>query len=190
MVPRHSDPFPGGGTWPTLLQPQGARRPRFAPLAVVAAPLLTSLGSLLIGKALACAKARAPLPGPGLPFRCADSPSRGGGSHHSWHVRASFSSARCSAGPLCHVRKTPYPTLRSDWAGGSAASESALGRGPASLRTGSCVPQPAWPVPSTWVGSATFSGKLPEWEKKPISRDECLKGLVLIYARAFSSRAE
>ena len=162
MVPRHSDPFPGGGTWPTLLQPQGARRPRFAPLAVVAAPLLTSLGSLLMGKALACAKERGPLPGPGLPFRCADGPSRGGGSHQSWHVLLQLSPLQCRP-----AMSRPYPTLRSDWAGGSAASESALGRGPASLRTGSCVPQPAWPVPSTWVGSATFSGKLPEWETKP-----------------------
>ena len=44
---------------------------------------------------------------------------------------------------------------------GPPASESALGRGPASS-----VPCPASPVPLTWVGLAAFGRKLSEWGKK------------------------
>ena len=115
-------PFRVGAGLPGPDPAPTAGRRCFMPLAVVAAPQHTPIGSLLMGKALPCAKARSPLLG------C----TFAGLTAAVVTARTSFSSARCSAGPLCHV--SIQVTLCRDW---PAASESALGRGPAHGRTGS-----------------------------------------------------
>ena len=162
-VPQHSGPFPGGGRSPRAQPATNCMVPRDHPPCRSRCSAAHPMGSLLMVKALACARKRGPL------LSCSFAASE------SWLLPWS----RMARPPSDPPDTVPAPSVTSvsESRHGPPASESALGRCPASS-----VPCPASPVPLTWVGLAAFGRKLSKWGKKlPIAAGDVVSFFAILF---------
>ena len=169
-VPQHFGPLPGGGRSPRAHPATSCRVPWDHPPCRSRCSAAHPMGSLLMGKASACAKKRGPL------LSCSFAASE------SW-PRSWSREARPPSGPPGTVLARCVMSV-AESRHGPPASESALSRGPAAS-----VPCAASPVPLTWVGLAAFGWKQSEWGKKSQNAGRGLRGDALLLFCSASSPA-